>query len=173
VLATRYLGRRFQDKLDPSDVVQQTLLAAHRNLHQLRGQSEPELLGWLRGILRREIALAIRHFRAARRDVGRERSLEGSQPESSSRQAGHWPAATDSSPSQRVARQEQVVRLARALSQLPDDQRRAVELHHLQGQSVAEVAQDLGRSKSAVVGLLFRGLKRLRRLLDEPNREQA
>jgi RNA polymerase sigma-70 factor (ECF subfamily) len=172
-LARQHLDRRFRDKLDPSDVVQQTLLAAHRNLHQLRGQSEPELLGWLRGILRREIALALRHFRAASRDINRERSLGGGQPASSAQPAGHWLAASDPSPSQRVAHHEQLVRLAEALAQLPEDQRRAVELHHLKGQSVSEAARSLGRSKSAVVGLLFRGLKKLRQILNEPTEEGA
>jgi RNA polymerase sigma-70 factor (ECF subfamily) len=40
-----------------------------------------------------------------------------------------------------------------------------VELHHLEGQSVAEAADQMQKSKEAVVGLLFRGLKKLRNLL--------
>jgi RNA polymerase sigma-70 factor (ECF subfamily) len=45
---------------------------------------------------------------------------------------------------------------------LPDDQRIAVELHHLQGLSLADVGGRLGRSREAVAGLIFRGLKKLR-----------
>jgi RNA polymerase sigma-70 factor (ECF subfamily) len=74
-----------------------------------------------------------------------------------------------SSPSEHAVRQETLVRLAAALAELPEDQRTAVECHHLQGCSVAEVAGQLGRSEAAVAGLLRRGLKRLRELLhDEP-----
>lgn len=58
-----------------------------------------------------------------------------------------------------------MLRLAAALAQLPRDQREVVELHHLQGLAVAEVAAAMGRSRPAVVGLLFRGLKKLRELL--------
>jgi hypothetical protein len=53
----------------------------------------------------------------------------------------------------------------RHLRRLPRDQRRAIQLHHLEGRSLAEVAHTMRRSKQAVVGLLFRGLRRLRRLL--------
>jgi RNA polymerase sigma-70 factor (ECF subfamily) len=42
-----------------------------------------------------------------------------------------------------------------------------VELHHLKGLPVAEVAAQVGRTRPAVVGLLFRGLKTLRQLLRE------
>ncbi len=70
-----------------------------------------------------------------------------------------WLAADQTSPSQRVTRHEQAVRLALALARLPDDQREAVEQHHLHGLSVAEVGQRMGRTRSAAMGLIFRGLK--------------
>jgi RNA polymerase sigma-70 factor, ECF subfamily len=76
-----------------------------------------------------------------------------------------------SSPSQKAMRQEQVLRLADALTQLPPEQRQAVELHHLQGCPLAEVARHMDRSKGAVAALLFRGLKKLRAILTEAERE--
>jgi RNA polymerase sigma-70 factor (ECF subfamily) len=74
--------------------------------------------------------------------------------------------ADHSSPSQRAIRHEQLIDLARALSALPDDQRQAVELHHLKGHTVAEVGVAMDRTRAAVVGLLFRGLKALRHQLN-------
>jgi RNA polymerase sigma-70 factor (ECF subfamily) len=50
---------------------------------------------------------------------------------------------------------------------LPPDQRQVVELHHLKGMSLAEVAALMGRSRPAVAGLLFRGLNKLRDLLQD------
>ena len=110
---------------------------------------------------------AARRFGTEARAVGRERSLEAELERSSSRLECLL-AADQTSPSQRAVRCEDVLRLAAALIQLPDDQRRVVELHHLQGLPVAEVAEQVGRTRAAVVGLLFRGLKKLRQLLMEP-----
>src|SRR5262249_30863357 len=88
-------------------------------------------------------------------------------PAASSGPLEAWLAAEQSSPSQKAMRQEQLLWLARALDQLPDDQRQAVELHHLQGCSLVEVAARLERSRGAVAQLIFRGLRRLRQHLNE------
>jgi RNA polymerase sigma-70 factor (ECF subfamily) len=62
------------------------------------------------------------------------------------------------------------MRLANAIARLPESQRRAVEMHHLQGRSLAEIAETLGTTKPAIAGLLHRGLKALRNELDAEER---
>jgi RNA polymerase sigma-70 factor (ECF subfamily) len=59
------------------------------------------------------------------------------------------------------------LRLSAALALLPDDQRRAVELHHLRGLPSPEVARLMERTPRSVAGLLLRGMRRLRQLLNE------
>jgi RNA polymerase sigma-70 factor (ECF subfamily) len=98
--------------------------------------------------------------------VGKEQPLEAALEESSAR-LENWLAAEQSSPSMVAERQEQLLLLAEALGQLPEDQRTAVELHHLKGMPVAELATQMGRSGAAVTNLLYRGLKRLREQLAE------
>lgn len=166
LLARLQLSARLQAKLDASDVVQQTLLQAHQNLGQFRGQTEAEWLAWLRAILANTLAAAGRRFAAEARDATRERSFEQGLDHSSSRLEGLL-AADQSSPSERAVRADELLRLARALNSLPADQQRVVELHHLCGLPVAEVAQLVGRTRPAVVGLLYRGLKKLRALLQD------
>ncbi len=161
LLARMRLDDRLGARLDPSDVVQETLLEAHRKQAQFRGRTDAELAAWLRQMLAYAIADAVRAQGRARRDVARERSLEAALDDSSARLEA-WLAADQSSPSDRAQREEQLVQLAEALAQLPEDQRRAVELKHLQGYTVADVARTLGRTETAVGGLLRRGMTRLR-----------
>lgn len=69
-------------------------------------------------------------------------------------------ALEQSAPEDRLIGQERAVRLAAALGRLPENQRRAVELRHLRGLPLAEVADELGCSMAAVVGLLHRGVQK-------------
>jgi len=159
---------RLRGKLDPSGVVQQTLLEAHQARESLRGLSEPQLAAWLHRALANNLADEVRRLGARVRDVARERSLARAVDESSARLEVLL-AADQTSPSQRAARQEDLLRLAEALARLPEDQRAAVELHHLEGRTLAETAEALGRTRSAVASLVFRGLRNLRQMLDEGN----
>jgi RNA polymerase sigma-70 factor (ECF subfamily) len=167
LLARAHLDRRLRAKLDPSDVVQQSLLEAHACSAQFRGTTSGELAAWLRRILTRNLANAVRDLGRARRDARREQSLERHLEDSAARLEALL-AADQSSPSQRADRGEQLVRMAAALATLPDVQRQAVELRHLQGWPLADIARHLGRSPAAVAGLLHRGMLQLRALLQEP-----
>jgi RNA polymerase sigma-70 factor (ECF subfamily) len=166
LLTRMQVDDRLRGKIDLSGVVQQTLLEAHRAYDQLAGRPDAQVAAWLRRALANNLADEVRRLAVGKRDVGRERSLEAALEESSARLEA-WLAAEQSSPADRLIRQEQAVGLAAALDGLPENQRRAVELRHLKGQSLAEVAAALGCSKAAVVGLLHRGVQKLRGLLAE------
>jgi RNA polymerase sigma-70 factor (ECF subfamily) len=161
LLARLQLDPRLRGKLDPSDVVQQTLLEAYEKREQFRGSTEGEWLAWLRQALAHNLADALRAFGQAKRDVARERSLEAA-VEASSRRLAAWLAAEQSSPSQQAERHEQAMRLAAALAELPDDNREALVLHYCEDWPLADIATHLGRTPAAVAGLLKRGLKQLR-----------
>jgi RNA polymerase sigma-70 factor (ECF subfamily) len=164
LLARLQLPEQFRARLDASDVVQQTLLEAYRKRTQFRGQSEAEMASWLRRMLIHNLADVLRDAGRAKRDVALERSLEAALNESSARLQDCL-ASPQSSPSEQAIRNEELFQLAEALIQLPDLQREAVVLHHLQGYTLAETARQLGKSEAAVAGLLHRGLKRLQELL--------
>lgn len=155
-----------QGKLDASDVVQQTLLEAHQSMAEFRGKSEQEKAAWLRRILTNNLGDELRKFRRLKRDVGLEASLEAAMNESTAR-LEKWLAIEEGTPSDCAIANEQLIALADALMELPADQRRAVELHHMQGHPSAVVAARMGRTEVAIAGLLRRGLKRLRELLRE------
>jgi len=166
LLAEARLDRRLQSKLDASDIVQQTMLQAHQAWPQFRGASEAEVAAWLRQILARNLLHTVRDLHRARRDVLRERSLEAAVDESAAR-LEVWLAAEQATPSQQAVRTEQALHTAEAVQSLPEAQRQAIVLYYWQGCSLAEIGEVLGRSPSAVAGLLHRGLKQLRRPLAE------
>lgn len=167
LMARMHMGHKLGAKMDPSDIVQQTLLDAHRQREQFRGSTSAEMAGWLRRMLACNLADALRAFARDKRDLARERSLEAALEESSARIEA-WLHAEQSSPSQKAERTEDMLRLVEALAELPEAQREAVVLHYWQGQTLAEVAAQLERSVPAVAGLLQRGLKTLRTLLVKP-----
>jgi RNA polymerase sigma-70 factor (ECF subfamily) len=163
-LARLRLDPRLQSKLDPADMVQQTLLEACQALDGFHGRSEGEQKAWLRRILLRNLANAVRDFARAKRDVGRERSLDAAL-ESSSARLEALLAADQSSPSDRAVRNEEVLRLEEALADLPEVQREVVVLRHFHAWPLADISRHVGRSQAAVAGLLHRGLTRLHALL--------
>jgi RNA polymerase sigma-70 factor (ECF subfamily) len=166
LLARVQLDPRLQAKLDPSDVVQQTLLEAFQKRDQYRGGTDAERAGWLRSILAHNLADALRAFGQEKRDLERERSLEESLRASSLR-LERWLAAGDPGPSEEAERQERAVRLAAALAGLPEAQREALVLQYWHGWTLAQIGQHLGRTPAAVAGLLKRGLKKLRQELQD------
>jgi RNA polymerase sigma-70 factor (ECF subfamily) len=167
LLARLHLDERLRGKLDPSDVVQEVLLKAHRHQGDFRGRTEAEQVAWLRQILTNTLADAARRYlQAEGRDVSREQSREEAVAQSSARLEA-WLADEQSSPEERAERHEEMRRLAAGLAALPDEQRQAIELRHLRGLSVGEVARRMGRSRASAAGLLRRGLAALRQALGE------
>lgn len=166
VLARLQVVPQFRGKLDPSDLVQQTLLKAHQGLSQFQGRSDGELAAWLRRILARTLADAIRDLGRAKRDVTLERSLEAALANSSARMEV-WLVAAQPTPSEQAEWNEQMLALAQALSQLPESQREAVLLKHCQGWTLAQIGKQMGRTPTAVASMLQRGIKQLRQHMKE------
>ena len=166
LLARVRLDPMVRARVGASDVVQQTLLEAHRDLAQFRGRNLGEQAAWLRQILARNLANVVRDQRRDKRDVARDQPLLAALDASASR-LEVWLAAEQSSPSRQVERHERAIRLAEALASLPEHQREAVVLRHWHGCSLAEIGERLGCTTAAVTGLLHRGLRKLRKQLHD------
>ncbi|REJ96348.1 MAG: RNA polymerase subunit sigma-70 [Planctomycetota bacterium] len=151
----KVLSRRFLDDCGPvladaSDIVQQTCVAALKAFPDFRGESEGEFIAWLRAIHQHAAVDHLRRSRAQKRGGGQVAVLSGD------------PSADQSSPSRRLMQGEAAVELASAIEQLPDDLREAVRLRHLEGWSLPQIAEHMGRSHAAAAGLVKRGLSKLR-----------
>jgi RNA polymerase sigma-70 factor, ECF subfamily len=165
VLAATQLENRIQPRVSPSDVVQETMLRAHKNFAQFRGTTEQELLAWLRQILVNNLAKFVeQHMLAARRDVRREVSIErlGAALEQSTVQLAALLPTDSKSPSMAVQDREEAVVLADRLAQLPTSYREVLVLRNLQGLPFEEVATRIGRSVGATRMLWLRAIEKLR-----------
>jgi RNA polymerase sigma-70 factor (ECF subfamily) len=169
LLARLQVGRRLQSKVDAADLVQDTFLKAHNRFAQFRGETEAELIAWLRQILAWSAANLVRQYCSTQgRDVHLEQQL-ADELDRSSQAWGHGLVARQSSPSQHAVRREEAVLLADALARLPGDYSEVIVLRQLQGLPFAEVAQRMGRTVDSVEKLWVRALTRLRRLLGGPS----
>ena len=167
LLARVQLGRDLRGKVDPSDLVQEAFLEAHRDFRQFQGQTEAELLAWLRRVLATGLADQVRRYRGTRRrDLRLERQL-AAELDLSSQTLERGLAALDSSPSARAERREESLRLAEALERLPADYRDVLLLRHFQGLTFPDIARRLGKTLDGVKNVWLRGLARLRRSLEE------
>lgn len=152
-------------KFDPSDVIQETFLEAHRDFGQFHGNTEGEFMRWLRRILASNLHDHIKRYRGTqRRDVRLERSL-CDQLDRSSLALGQACVAEQSSPSEKAIRREQAVILADAMDRLPDDYRTVLIWRNFKELSFPEVARRMNRSVGSSQQLWMRALAQLRQIM--------
>ena len=169
LLAQAQLGRLVRAKCDASDIVQMTLLEAHRDFQQFAGHEEAELLAWMRRILAHNLFNEHRRYTAKRREAAREVSLDHvcTGVEHSSVTLGRGLADQTLRPSQLALKRETAVAVANVLAKLPDDYRTVLMLRILEGASAEEVAERMGRTAGAVRMLQLRALGAMRKLMAE------
>jgi RNA polymerase sigma-70 factor (ECF subfamily) len=163
-LARLHLDPRLRRKLDPEDVVQETLLKAHRGWDTCRASTPVQVKAWLRTILIRTLLRELEKIRA-QADV--EVSIHGVIDHSSLRLEG-FVDDDQTTPGTHAQRNEEALQLEEALHELPDRQREAVQLKYILGWTVAEIGAHFGVSTAAVGGLLHRGTTELAVRLPKP-----
>jgi len=159
-LAENLLDDRAARRLDASDLVQQTCLSVHKQIADFEGNDAAQFAAWLRQIHERNVRNAVRdQVHAGKRAVTREERLADRDVQ----------AAGQHTPSQQIVRNEDAQRLAQAIAQLPEDEQEALRRRYLEGQSLLEVASAMGLTKDALVWLMKRAMKNVKRILgDEP-----
>jgi RNA polymerase sigma-70 factor, ECF subfamily len=176
LLATTQIERRLQPRVSPSDIVQETMLRAHRHFAQFRGQTERELLAWLRQILVTNLARFVeRYMLAAKRDIRREISIErveAALAESSSK-LNLSVGAAGQTPSAIAQHREEAVVLADRLTQLPSRYRDVLVLRNIEGLTFEEAAARLDRPVGATRMLWLRAIKKLRALYRKAEEHEA
>ena len=162
VVARAQIESWLQARVDASDLVQQTMLEAHRDFACFQGHGQGEWLAWLRRILTHNAADFVRHYRgAAKRQVFREVPLRG--PRETDAWAGApEPIAAGATPSQEFLQRDDELLVAAALAEMTPDYQEVVLLRNLERLPFDEVARRMGRSRPAVQMLWMRAIRKLR-----------
>jgi RNA polymerase sigma-70 factor (ECF subfamily) len=166
IFADQRLDDGLRGKLDASDLVQQSLLEAHRDFSEFRGQSESELRSWISRLVVHNLSDAGRRFRQSRqRNVAKEVVLSADAELSAVKQ--------ESSASSIVRRRETDDQLMRAVAELPERSQQIVELRHRLGLSHAEIGRELGMTEAAARKLWSRIVEELQERLASGNVERS
>jgi RNA polymerase sigma-70 factor (ECF subfamily) len=163
------LDRRLAARVDPSDLVQETLAEAAGRLDAYLADRPVPFYPWLRHIAWERLVTAYRrHVRAGRRSVDREEPDRPGLTDDSVLELAGRLIGRESDPLSRAQREEQRQRVRSALSRLAERDREVLVLRHLEQLSVREAAAVLGVSEGAVKVRQLRALERLRDLLGDP-----
>jgi RNA polymerase sigma-70 factor (ECF subfamily) len=164
------LDRRLAARVDPSDIVQESLAEAHRHLAEYLRDRPLPFYAWLRQFAWGRVAkLYEHHVRAQRRSVTREEAPP--LPDNSVAQLAQRLISSATSPSRRLVREEQRDRVRAALGLLKPPDREVLVLRYLEGLSNGETAAVLGMTEGAVGMRHLRALERLRALLGDEDGE--
>jgi RNA polymerase sigma-70 factor (ECF subfamily) len=163
LVANREMGNDLKSKEGASDVVQETLLQAHRDWGKFFGRTEAELRRWLRQILLHKIAHSVRRYRhIGRRRIDREISLDSGEVDDDL----NFLTADQTSPGGRAVKREEEKALWAALDRLPERMRQAVLWRHHEACGFDELGRRLGCSNVAARKLWLRALSELQRELN-------
>jgi len=153
-MAQASIDSKIRVRAAASDIAQHSCLSAVRDFNRFQGEQLEEFLAWLRQIHAQNLRDAFRdHGVRKKRAVSREVELVDQL---------HAIDARLATPSHEIVRKERRAKIAEMLETLPEGQREAVRLRHLEGLSLTEIAKHLDRTEAAVAGLLKRGLAKLR-----------
>ncbi|MGO9913125.1 MAG: sigma-70 family RNA polymerase sigma factor [Isosphaeraceae bacterium] len=166
------MDRRFQARVDPSDVVQEVLEEAAELLDVYLKERPVPFHAWLREIAwKRLVDLRRKHIQAGKRSVLREQHFDLGLSDESAVALADRLVASGSSPSKHLIDEELRVRVRAALEALPPLDREVLILRYLERLSPRETAEALGISKGAASTRHTRALVRLRELLDDEREE--
>lgn len=159
------MDSRLQARIDVADIVQETLIEAHRQIDEYLAEQPIAFYPWLRQIAwNRMIDLYRRHITAQGRDVSREQAAMQLADESAMDLMQSL-AGSITSPSQAVERDELYQTVRNALDELSETDRELIVMRHLERMSTRETAEALSISEAAVKTRLLRALQRLREQL--------
>jgi RNA polymerase sigma-70 factor (ECF subfamily) len=166
------MDRRLAARLDASDVVQEALADAARDLPDYLRSRPMAFYPWLRQLAwERLVRLHRHHIDTQRRSVKLERDARLPLPDQSAFDLARRLVSSSTSPSGYLIRDELRNRVRETLQRMSSRDNEVLVLRYLEMLSNAEIAEVLGISEAAVKVRHFRALERFRGLLEQDGRE--
>jgi RNA polymerase sigma-70 factor (ECF subfamily) len=162
------LDRRLAARLDPSDVVQDTLVDAARRLPDYLRDRPIPFHAWLFRLAADRLARTYRdHVVSAVRGIGREERIDGPAQGTDATRGIARLANADTTPGTRMVREERRFLLTRAIDRMEQADREILKLRYVDRLAFEEIAALLDIRPSAARMRHLRALERLRPLLEE------
>lgn len=160
--------RRLATRFDPSDVIQDTYMKAHKRFDDFVVSRPIGFYPWLRRLAwERLVELHEWHFDTEKRSVRREQR-EVPLPDESAIELVQRLSDGQPSPSQNSIHNEDCDRLLNCLAELPANEKEVLVLRFLEELPINETAEVLGISEGAVSMRQLRAIKHLKQILGEP-----
>ena len=155
-------------RVDPSDVVQETMMEATRLLPEYLSHRRICFYPWLRELaIRRLIQLHRRHVLAAKRSIKREVTRPAWLPDESKVELAGRLIHSGTSPSGYMEQQELLQEVKNALQELPESEREILVLKYLEKLTAEEIAEILGTTERTVWRRHGRAIERVGLILNE------
>ena len=163
---SNYISTRLPDSIQATigveDIVQQTFTRVFQSIANYEPREEATFLTWLKSIADNRIRDAIR-AQVRKKRGGDYRRLEPLNCSKGARATEliDFFFADEHTPSRSLARREAIQAIQIGLAGLPEEHRRAVQLHYFEGLSLEKTAEQMNRTPGSVRGLLQRAKKKM------------
>jgi RNA polymerase sigma-70 factor, ECF subfamily len=155
----------FRSIIAPEDVLQETFTEVYRGFGAFQPSGRDAFYRWISTIAEHRLLDMLRAQRAAKRGGGRARVAPLAQ--TSIAALVEIVAIDPHTPSRLAGGQEAVSAIQVALAGLREEYRLAITFRYLEGLPIAEVAQRMGKTESAVHKICSRALQALRTSMGE------
>jgi len=145
-----------QNKEEAEDATQDIFIAIYQSKHLFKGQSQ--LSTWIHRITVNKCLEYIRKAKRKKR-FGIHIQIDGSFMDQTIDQ--------EKNPEQAMVEKERSTTFLKAIQQLPENQRIAYTLHHMEEFSYKEISESMNLSLSAIESLIFRAKQQIKRKLAE------
>ena len=160
------MGHELRSKLESMDVVQEAFIAAVKGLDKFQYRNEGDFLRWIAKIAENRIRDNLKTLHADKRDIRREVPLDHRTTTSEANDTRMSEPVRTTTPSVILSAREDLDKLENAMNLLKPEYREVIVLRQIEGLSLTDIGEKLGKSPDAVRMLTARAMASLASVFD-------